>query len=562
MKYDNPGISGGAGPTSPSARRIAIFVGNALNGDTVLNSDYLDPGDGTGIALALAYAAANPTNKYNIIMAAGTFTRTAASPLLTVGANVSLVGSGQGITTIVGTAISGVSPQILACAAGSKYRDFSMVSPTNVAGQSASAANGIVGVGLACKFYRVDLTINVSASVVRLSPFGFVYFSATSGGGTEWHDCQCIYVGDNATGLPSGATCFFVSSSGVITPSALPIKFINCTAKADGGGSGSSFGITGFTTDHFVQHVNTTTIKLDGASVACSGTMNTPNVVTGPSIDGLTVDSVGVAASRIINGVNVSCLGTGTYRNTRIHGVRYRADANANASSRAVFVQTNLSAVLQNLSIEAQSSHPTAGSGGIDLTAGSTSAWSATSVRAQLGTGDLTFLSTGSHTNTSLALQSVRNVNLLATSVSTRIANTLGSGTLTIPAGATNTDIDRSSSFAAVTDSTTGAQGTAYGKGKTRTITGNDTMVIADDTILCNLAAGAALTFPNAALAKGKVFTVRDIGGNFAANNLTLTPVTGTINGGATLVLATSGATTRFMSDGTNWFTLGLSTAG
>jgi hypothetical protein len=70
------------------------------------------------------------------------------------------------------------------------------------------------------------------------------------------------------------------------------------------------------------------------------------------------------------------------------------------------------------------------------------------------------------------------------------------------------------------------------------------------------------LTLPAAATANvaGKIFTIKDVDGNAAANNISITPdgveVINALAGGAPFVMSTNGQTTRIYSTGTKWYTL------
>jgi len=169
-------------------------------------------------------------------------------------------------------------------------------------------------------------------------------------------------------------------------------------------------------------------------------------------------------------------------------------------------------------------------------------------------------------TTAAVSLKSVRNVTLINGCASVKLIGCIASGTVTLPAGVTGTVIDNACVIATLSDSTTAAQGTVYPfESKIRTITTSDTLNAADNTILCNLAGGSNLQLPAPATVKGKKFRIRDIGATgFATRNLTIVRAASElINGvGASLVLATSATTTVITSDGTNWYTLGLSTPG
>jgi hypothetical protein len=71
---------------------------------------------------------------------------------------------------------------------------------------------------------------------------------------------------------------------------------------------------------------------------------------------------------------------------------------------------------------------------------------------------------------------------------------------------------------------------------------------------LVNFAGAAAVVLPP--VSAGKVAVVKDASGNAAANNITITPASGTIDGEASQIIATDYGSMTFVSNGTNWFIL------
>lgn len=90
----------------------------------------------------------------------------------------------------------------------------------------------------------------------------------------------------------------------------------------------------------------------------------------------------------------------------------------------------------------------------------------------------------------------------------------------------------------------------------TRTTAVSTTITGADYNLLVIGATGAvAVTLPNAAtIPSGRVYRVYKDAAAFA---VTITPATGTVDGGANTTLAASAIHAKvFVSDGTNWFTV------
>ncbi len=485
MGYFNGSVVGeGSGPGGLEARRIGIVVGNALNGDTIYNCDYLDPGDGTGIALAMAYAVTNASKKYLIRLSAGTYTLTAANPLITVPVNVHLVGCGKGITTIVGTAVSGVSPQLLSCGAGTVYDNLSLVSPTNVTSQSTSSA-GFVGVGVGCKFYRVNFTANISASVALGTTAIFRYLAAASPEDVEFHNCEVEYVGDNAVGIASSNSAFTIRATTAVTTTR-PVRYVNCTVVAVGAAGAGVSGITAFAAGPHVEVVNCAAVRCTiglSASPGATYTVSTP----GPLVLGLRVDFVGLAIAKQASAFTMTSLGTATMTGTCVQGLRVKYDANGNSDSRAVFIRAGTTMVMQGVSIDCQAYHPTAGSGGVEIYAADSSVWNNVTLCGQLSTGDVTVVNgTGS-------------VNGL------KIIGTTGR-TLTLVACCISAVVDPTSVFTTITDGGTLTYGVAASEvqvitsGTSATIRANATMIYVDTS------AGAfLLTMPAISIGKPRL---------------------------------------------------------
>jgi len=86
-------------------------------------------------------------------------------------------------------------------------------------------------------------------------------------------------------------------------------------------------------------------------------------------------------------------------------------------------------------------------------------------------------------------------------------------------------------------------------------LSANYTMQDGDSALLVNATTGArAITLLSPAAALGKAILVRKT--DATANNVTLTPATGLVDGGATLVLTAAAPRAMLISDGTNYFTV------
>lgn len=173
------GSGGSSGPTT-DIYEAAIVVGNALAGDTTSVCNYLDPGDGTGIAAALTAAAALAPLRVRVFLRRGTYTlnRTLIGGLLTVPAGCVLEGDDEYTTILVTYAGSaGVNMTTLVLAAGTtsaktSMRRFGISVPANGAGVPAAGARGIIHYNAYTKVE--DLNVTVAAGTAT-NTFSFLF---------------------------------------------------------------------------------------------------------------------------------------------------------------------------------------------------------------------------------------------------------------------------------------------------------------------------------------------------------------------------------------------------
>ena len=85
-------------------------------------------------------------------------------------------------------------------------------------------------------------------------------------------------------------------------------------------------------------------------------------------------------------------------------------------------------------------------------------------------------------------------------------------------------------------------------------------LLITDDIVhvaYTTTAAVTSFTLPTAQAIAGRTISIKDADGNASVNNITIdTEGAETIDGAATLVMATDDQAVTLYSDGTNWFTL------
>jgi hypothetical protein len=87
------------------------------------------------------------------------------------------------------------------------------------------------------------------------------------------------------------------------------------------------------------------------------------------------------------------------------------------------------------------------------------------------------------------------------------------------------------------------------------TITSNYTLTASDNTILANTTSAAiTVTLPSPANIAGRIYTIKKIGTGGLDNELTITPASGTIDGGANYKIYNDWTYVTLQTDGTNWY--------
>ncbi len=85
------------------------------------------------------------------------------------------------------------------------------------------------------------------------------------------------------------------------------------------------------------------------------------------------------------------------------------------------------------------------------------------------------------------------------------------------------------------------------------TAAGAITVTSADFAVLIKKSVGAASAVALPVGVGGMEFIIKDSKGDAAANNITITPASGTIDGAGTLVISTNYGHVRLMHNGTEW---------
>ena len=88
-----------------------------------------------------------------------------------------------------------------------------------------------------------------------------------------------------------------------------------------------------------------------------------------------------------------------------------------------------------------------------------------------------------------------------------------------------------------------------------KTVSSNYTATAADNTILANTTSGAVtITLPAPANISGRIYTIKKIGTGGIDNELTISPASGTIDGGSSFVIYNDWTFITLQTDGSNWY--------
>jgi hypothetical protein len=89
------------------------------------------------------------------------------------------------------------------------------------------------------------------------------------------------------------------------------------------------------------------------------------------------------------------------------------------------------------------------------------------------------------------------------------------------------------------------------------TVTSNYTLTANDNTLLANTTSGAiTITLPAPTNFAGRIYTIKKIGTGGIDNELTITPASGTIDGGNNYKIYNDWTYVTMQTDGTNWYIL------
>ena len=90
-----------------------------------------------------------------------------------------------------------------------------------------------------------------------------------------------------------------------------------------------------------------------------------------------------------------------------------------------------------------------------------------------------------------------------------------------------------------------------------KSVTGNYTVTGADNTILANTTTAAIIiTLPDPASFAGRIYTIKKIGTGGIDKELTISPLAGTIDGGASYIIYNDWTYVSLQTDGSNWYVI------
>lgn len=431
-------------PGQSSDEGVEIVVGNALNGATIADCTILDPGNGSGIIAAIAFAVANPSKQYRIRVAPGTYTLVAADPIITLPANAQVVGAGIGRTTIVGTAVTGVSGSIFNTTSGCFLSDMSVTSPAPVTGMTSAVGSGLfqLGANSGMSFKRLAVTLTGSGSVSHPSAIAFAAYQLAPY--SNWFkDVSVTSVSFGASAL-GGVYGWFVQSLTNPAVATSPWMMIRCSFYGQTDSILGRFGAVD--TDQLVIR-NCYVRNANGLSwnPVTTGTMR------GIDIDGFETDFRGQASSVTWTAWSSAISGTGTVLGTRVRNLRMYGDANVSATSKCASIASGNSggpATVNGLFLECAAQCSVAGSGSVRVN-GERNAMTGATIIAMLGTtGDVLVDTVNvAGLSSSFSIQAIcRNITFADSALVTlmRVFASRVSGVLLIGAAALNTIVTNS----------------------------------------------------------------------------------------------------------------------
>jgi hypothetical protein len=181
-----PAGGGSGGGTEP----FLLVVGNSLEGDTLANCDYLDPGDGTGIVAALAAAELMGSGYGGVVMVRpGVYNLASYEGPIQVPLNVALCGHQEYGTLIIARDNGTDGNTISAFTVEGTLQDIWVQVPLLATNASAGSATAIITVGSEGTCRRVAVSFDGATDITY---FGLITSAFLVGGNSLLEDCKVI----------------------------------------------------------------------------------------------------------------------------------------------------------------------------------------------------------------------------------------------------------------------------------------------------------------------------------------------------------------------------------
>lgn len=421
-----------------------LTVGNSLNGDTAANCQYLDNGTCNGIYTASLVAIANPSKKYIMNLAPGTYTFNSTISKITVPSNLSIIGSGVDKTILSSSAASGVKQCMFTFISGSSLTDATLVKPPVTGTVVPGDQYSIVEVGSYTTFKRVNGYSYYTNAVAAQDVFFFGHYNSNLPVGMYFEDCNVYFSGATTANAPNGAIGFGATTTGNCSDPVNPPKFVRCSSTSDGAGNVTG---NGFWVHPSSILIDCNSTKMGADAISTNATVS--GTIPGPTVINFTADNRGYSTSRSsISAFWGAYSGTGEISGFQINGLRLLGDSNFGNSNNFLFGIGAFSNTVtcSNINLNGlQNLCTVAGAGGIKIDSNNNIF---RNINISGKTGDILFAkaSTGTTTNVSFVGVDARNVTMISGNVNFRFAG-CNIATASIASGADQIRIPSSSNY-------------------------------------------------------------------------------------------------------------------
>jgi len=523
-----------------------IIVGISASGDTATSCHYLDNGDGLGLSGALSYAL-SLSYPVEVFIKPGTIVTNFDAPMR-VPASSSVRGSGKERTIIwCNTGSANTHQALFTGSYNCSLEDMTVVVPAPGASMPATTAPGVIQFGNSAKFRRFNMFVTGTSGIVKLTqmiyipcelakPVDDIVFEGVSIDASKMIPRtttisaidilgpsvtgQAYYSSDNPLTINGLKVSGYATSGSDVAINAMRVRggVFNYTANNIQLKDAVGFSV-------IAPFTNTVTTSIQGPNIS-NVSLNAPNTFgTSPYVFSIN-PTMNTSAPFVINGMNINNINiTGLTGSTIPAQIAFYAGA------------SNGNLIYQGINVN-----------NVSITGSSTTSIIYVNAFNNVTNGIYNVNINNVNGIGKVYLQPQNNATVMSAAI-----NNCNISTIQVDSGSQAITIG--STVNANTYTITSIDTKIANKNQTKTMTANASILVNDETIFVNLSAPATASLPNPAYAKGKQFTIKDIGGNLSTNNLlVLRNGSETINGSATNdTLNTNYSTTRYMSDGTNW---------